>query len=327
MWVSLRSRFGTRARRGSASSPTTTSRSISDRSTGRPASGRAAWTASAVWASAPPTPPLARYPATVRVRPSRRLHVWASAWENSGSATGDSCEVPQEQVDQPGLDQQPALRGRLLDGRRQPLGAEPAEDEEALLHDPGQDRVGADLGHPVRPHRQHDLTGMTLQLPQQVLAVCRRRARRPPRPGRSTRTSQAGRATPRRGHDHARRSGPGRATVATTPAPTNDDFPTPDGPTTASTPRRARTASAAASSASRPKKKWASSGPYAASPGHGHSASATSALAGPLGSSSCRSTASSSRVISSPGSMPSSSRSVARQARSTSSASAWLPAR
>ena len=126
-----------------------------------------------MWASAPPTPPLARYPATVRVRPSRRLHVWASAWENSGSATGDSCEVPEEQLDEPGFDQQPALRGRLLDRGRQALGAESAEDEEALLHDPGQDGVGTDLGHPVRPHREHDLTRMARQLPKQSLAVGR----------------------------------------------------------------------------------------------------------------------------------------------------------
>ena len=41
-------------------------------------------------------------------------------------------EVAEKQFDEPWFDQQPALRGRLLDRGREPLGAESSEDEEAL---------------------------------------------------------------------------------------------------------------------------------------------------------------------------------------------------
>ena len=71
----------------------------------------------------------------------------------------------------PGSTSSPRCAAGCCDGGRQSLGAESPEDEEALFEDPGQHGIRADLGHPVSAHSQHDLSGVTRQLPEQFVTV------------------------------------------------------------------------------------------------------------------------------------------------------------
>ena len=148
-----------------------------------------AYTVSAERATAPRIPPDAVYPATVRVRPSRRFQVSMRAWDSSGSAPGVPATSPTRRSTRPGFDQQSGLPRRLLDGLAQRLLAHATQEVEAALDQPGERRVGRHLRQPVGAHRHHDRPG-----PRPTVARARRgtrsarprrdRARRPPRTGR-----------------------------------------------------------------------------------------------------------------------------------------------
>ena len=105
-----RSRRGTRLRTGSPSAPAVTKRSTRSRSTCLWSSSMPAYTVSADRATAPRMPPDAAYPATVRVRPSRRFQVSIRAWDMSGRAPGVPATSPTRRSTSPASISSPDCR-------------------------------------------------------------------------------------------------------------------------------------------------------------------------------------------------------------------------
>ena len=80
------------------------------------------------------------------------LHQGVGHERQCAGSTGDLAD---EQVDQPGFDQQPGLARRFLDGLAQRLLAHATEQVQAALDQPGEAGVDRHLRHPVGAHGHH----------------------------------------------------------------------------------------------------------------------------------------------------------------------------
>ena len=111
---------------------------------------------SADLATAPRIPPEAGYPATVTCAPHAAASL-AQGVRHSGSAPAVALDLADEQVDQSGLDQQPGLTGRSLDGGSQVVLVSSRRGGTASLDEPGETRVVA--ASPSRSARSATTTG------------------------------------------------------------------------------------------------------------------------------------------------------------------------
>ena len=120
---------------------------------------------------------------------------------------------------------------------------------------------------------------------------------------------------------------PSRRRAAASPARSREDFPLPDGPTTANSRTSASRSRQLRVSCSRPKNDSASSSPYAASPGYGETSWRAGVASSTANAGSWRRIACSSATRSGPGSSPRSRARTTRTRRRVRNASIWRPAR
>ena len=284
--------------RAAPSGPGATRRRIRSRSRSRWRACRAARRrSSAVRATASRMPPEAWYPATVSGAPLAAHPGLAQAVREQRQGGRLALDLAQQQVHQPGLDDQPGLAGRSLDRGPEVVLAHRAEQVEAALDEAAERRVrrrGRPSGRPGARRRRRASPGAPRARDDPVQE---RRARSRVVAERedllalvddedraTVRRTPAGQRVERVGRPGVMTSTcvtPRGAGVAATPARTSDDFPVPEGPTTARTPVARSRSRQAAMSRSRPKNASASATSYALSPGYGERSDAAAAEAPP----------------------------------------------
>ena len=223
-----------------------------------------AYSASAERATASRTPPVRRYPSTVRVGPSRRCQVCRRTCDSSGRAPGSSSASRSSSSTRPLSSRSPAWRAgfsitsrrpvRLIGASRcRPSSTTRANSGSAATRSVRRSARSATTSSPSYDARARRNSSARSASWQTVTASSHwsttSTGKRPWRGSRRPAPSH-GLGSGRDHHDLAARRAPARGT---SPARTSEDFPVPEGPTTTSTPAAHGPPRQAPTSASRPK--------------------------------------------------------------------------